>query len=408
MQFKKLKIENEAGQKLGARLDLPIDGQTVAFALFAHCFTCGKNLRAINHISRALTAVGVGVLRFDFTGLGESEGDFADTNFSSNVADLVAAADFLGREFEAPQLLVGHSLGGAAVLMAAQHIPSVTTVATIGAPCNPDHVTHLVESSRTEIEETGQACVILAGRKFTIKKQFLDDLAQQNMTQVISNLRRALLVCHAPLDNTVGVDNAAHIFLSAKHPKSFVSLDDADHLLSKSAAATYVGSMIATWASKYIMTKAPEPAATVVDNNWVTVRTGSTFRTEIRSRAGHTMIADEPISLGGTNLGPNPYDYLLASLGSCTSITLRMYANRKQWPLEAVIVRLTHDKVHAADCEACESSNRRIDYIVRELELQGPLDEKQRQRLVEIADKCPVHRTLHNEVMVKTTVTQVA
>ncbi|MEM7113697.1 MAG: alpha/beta fold hydrolase [Chloroflexota bacterium] len=404
MQFKKLTIHNEAGQKLGARLDLPVDGQPAAFAVFAHCFTCGKNLRAINHISRALTASGLAVLRFDFTGLGESEGDFADTNFSSNVADLVAAANYLAREFEAPQLLVGHSLGGAAVLMAAQHLPSVTAVVTIGAPCNPDHVTHLVESSRAEIEVTGQAEVLLAGRKFTIKKQFLDDLAQQKMTAVIANLRRALLVCHAPLDSTVGVDNAAHIFLSAKHPKSFVSLDDADHLLTKRDAAAYVGSMIATWASKYITAKPPQPAATAAENNWVAVRTGSTFRTEIRSRSGHTVIADEPIQLGGTNLGPNPYDYLLAALGSCTSITLRMYADRKKWPLTSVTVRLTHDKIHAADCAACESGKGRIDYIVRELELEGPLDDKQRQRLVEIADKCPVHRTLHNEIVVNTVV----
>lgn len=402
MQFKKLSIPNADGALLGARLDLPIDGEATAFALFAHCFTCGKNLRAITHVSRALTAVGIAVLRFDFTGLGESEGDFADTNFTSNVADLVAAANYLGQEFEAPQLLVGHSLGGAAVLMAAQHIPSVTAVATIGAPCNPEHVTHLVASSRAEIEEQGQAEVLLAGRKFTIKKQFLDDLAEQNMTQVIANLRRPLLICHAPLDNTVGVDNAAHIFLSAKHPKSFLSLDDTDHLLNQAGSATYTGQMIAAWANKYVKARKREPAETNAENNWVTVRTGSTFRTEIRSRAGHTLIADEPLSLGGTNLGPNPYDFLLASLGSCTSITLRMYANRKKWPLEAAIVRLTHDKIHAADCDACESSHRRVDRIVRELELVGPLDAKQRQRLLEIADKCPVHRTLHNEIVVQT------
>ena len=251
MAYQKVSFTNQNGAKIGARLDQP-EGEPQAYALFAHCFTCNKNLNAVRNISGALTAAGIAVLRFDFTGLGESEGDFADTNFSSNVDDLIQAADFLAQEYEAPQLMIGHSLGGAAVLQAAGRVDSVQAVATIGAPCNPAHVTHLLQSALEEIESTGVAEVLLAGRPFTIKKQFLDDLAEQKMNAVIRGLKKPLLVCHSPIDNTVGVENAAHIFTNALHPKSFLSLDNADHLLMRESDATYAGQVIAAWAGRYV------------------------------------------------------------------------------------------------------------------------------------------------------------
>ncbi len=404
MKFTKLLIENAHGEKLSARLDLPVDGEPAAYALFAHCFTCSKNLRAVTNISRALTQRGIAVLRFDFTGLGESEGDFADTNFSSNVADLVYAARYLEEHYQAPAILVGHSLGGAAVLQAAGELPGVTAVATIGAPCDPEHVSHLFDDAREEIEEKGVARVKLAGRSFTIKKQFLDDLEGQNMQERIRNLKRPLLIFHSPVDNTVGIENAAHIFQSALHPKSFISLDRADHLLNDEADSLYVGAVLAAWARKYIDLPQDNAAAPKlpVEANRTVVQTGAVkYVTDIMAN-GHPLTADEPEEVGGGNRGPSPYELLAASLGACTSMTLRMYADRKKWPLEAVTVRLTHQKIHGKDCRACETQNARIDQFEREIELLGPLDEAQKQRLLEIADKCPVHRTLHSEVIVNT------
>jgi len=406
MQSKRLSFPNHDGHALSARLDLPPDGDPIACALFAHCFTCTKNLKAINNISHALTQEGIAVLRFDFTGLGGSEGDFAETNFSTNVADLVAAAEFMESEMEAPSILIGHSLGGAAVLSAASRIPGAKAVATIAAPADPAHVKGLLQSSAEEIRETGEAEVLLAGRPFTIKKQFLDDLEQAQAEQAIANLKKALLILHSPIDNTVGIENASEIFTAAKHPKSFLSLDEADHLLTNEADSLYVGAMIATWAEKYIdvpqrQRKAIQPDTEGVMDERVVVRTEQGYRSDIIA-SGHSLIADEPEAVGGTNQGPTPYDYLLAGLGSCTSITLRMYADRKEWPMEAVTVRLRHEKLHAKDCEECESESGKIDRIEREIELTGPLDDDQVQRLLEIADKCPVHRTLHSEIVVKT------
>ncbi|MCB0712230.1 MAG: OsmC family protein [Ignavibacteriae bacterium] len=403
MNSQRIAFDNGRGQKLAARLDFPVDGTPVAWALFAHCFTCSKNLRAVGNISAALNRERIGVLRFDFTGLGESEGDFADTNFGSNVEDLVAAADYLTKTYGGPEILIGHSLGGAAVLQSAGRMKSVKAVATIGAPYNPDHVTHLLKSSLDEIEKRGEAEVELAGRKFTIRKQFLDDLDQTKMDQQIAGLNRALLILHGPLDETVGIENAASIFHAAKHPKSFVSLDTADHLLMKEEDSVYAGSLIASWARRYL--DVPEEIARIEANpadNRVVVQTGSSgYRTEILAN-GHSLIADEPLSVGGGNTGPTPYDYLVSSLGACTSMTLRMYADHKKWPLEAVIVRLKHEKVHKNDCEAGVEGGK-IDQIEREIELVGELDEEQRKRLIQIADRCPVHRTLHGEIVVKTT-----
>lgn len=399
-------ITNEAGQKLAARLDLPVDGKPVAYALFAHCFTCTKNFRAADNISAALTRERIAVLRFDFTGLGESEGDFADTNFSSNVSDLVVVAEFLQKHYEAPKILIGHSLGGTAMLQAAGQIPAAVAVATIGSPCRPDHVAKLLAGSRPIIEQTGEAEVTLAGRPFKVKKQFLEDLDERRITETVKNLRKALLIFHSPIDQIVSVDNAADIFGLAKHPKSFVSLDKADHLLSNELDSRYIGAMIETWARKYLGIDEQQTQVTVplpdLDNR-VTVRTGrEKFRTDILA-AGHGLVADEPLAVGGQNLGPNPYDLLLAGLGACTSMTLRMYADRKGWPLEAAVVRLNHNKVHAKDCEEAQSETGKVDCIEREIELIGKLDDEQRARLLEIADRCPVHRSLHSKIVVKTT-----
>ncbi len=402
MKSRKLFFEGAGGAQLAARLDSPVDGKPMAYALFAHCFTCNKNLRAVGNISRALTQEGVAVLRFDFTGLGESEGDFADTNFSSNVEDLLAAAEFMGRELQAPQLLVGHSLGGAAVLQAASRIESVKAVATIGAPCNPVHVKHILESSIDEIEAEGVARVSIAGRPFTIKKQFLDDLSDVAMKEAIRATRASINVLHAPLDDTVGVDQAGEIFMAARHPKSFVSLDKADHLLSREEDSLYAGRVIAALASRYIDLPLAKDKVQPKDKT-VTARTGAGgFLTEIRAN-GHSLTADEPASVGGTDLGPTPYELLASSLAACTSMTLRMYADHKKLSLRAAEVEVIHSKEHADDCEKDVSAgNAKIDVFKRTVKLEGDLDEKQRQRMLEIADRCPVHKTLHSAVRVQT------
>jgi len=401
MQFKKHEFKNKDGQTLSARLDLPLDGRPLAYALFAHCFTCSKNIKAIAHISRALTREGLAVLRFDFTGLGESEGDFADTNFSSNVDDLVAAADFLESNYEAPRILIGHSFGGAAVLQAAARISASTAVVTIAAPADPQHVKQALGSLTETIQSRGEADVNLAGRKFTLKKQFLDDLEFVNIKATLQNLNRALLVLHSPLDETVGIENAAQIFQAARHPKSFISLDKADHLLSDPEDSLYAGSVIAAWALKYIRARQKvEPKSDETDSQVITRIGKSGYTTDIMVE-GHSLIADEPVSKGGSGLGPAPYDYLMSGLGACTAITLRMYSDRKQWPLDGVTVKLKHQKIDAADCETCETKEGKLDQIEREIELAGPLDDQQKQRLMQIADRCPVHRTLHSEIIVK-------
>jgi len=403
MQLKKLEFKNKDGRSLSARLDLPVDGNPAAFALFAHCFTCSKNTKAIAHISRALTREGIAVLRFDFTGLGESEGDFADTNFSSNVDDLIMAADFLKSEYQAPKILIGHSLGGAAVIQAAGRIPSSKAVATIAAPADPRHLTHALGSAIQTIKSQGEAEVSLAGRTFTLKKQFLDDLQFVNMKETLKNLNRALLVLHSPIDKTVAIENAAQIFQAARHPKSFISLDTADHLLSNPQDSLYAGSVIAAWALKYIgaARQQDELKHRPADKQVITRIGKSGLVTDIVAD-GHSLVADEPISSGGSDLGPTPYDYLMAGLGACTAMTLRLYADRKDWPLDSVTVRLNHQKIHAADCQTCETKEGRLDQIERQIELAGALDDQQQNRLLQIANRCPVHRTLKSEIVIKT------
>ncbi len=391
----KFSFQNSAGQTLCGRLDLPV-GQPRATALFAHCFTCGKDLRSAGRISRALTRQGVAVLRFDFTGLGDSEGDFANTDFSSNLEDLRCAARALEARELTPEILVGHSLGGAAVLAIAGELETCRAVVTIGAPSDPEHLEKLFSEELDLIRE-GKAEVRLAGRTFTITRKFLEDIASQKLATKIQNLRRPLLVFHAPLDNVVGIENARAIFESAYHPKSFISLDTADHLLSNRRDAEYVATTLAAWASRYISEEKPSQAA----EGEVVVEELEGLTQGIFTKA-HSLLADEPERLGGANMGPTPYDLLLAGLGACTSMTLRMYARHKKIPLESVQVKLRHRRTHAQDCEQCETSEGKLDVIEREVFLQGELDQQQRTRLLEIADRCPVHKTLTGRLEIHT------
>lgn len=391
------------GAPLAARLDEPAS-PPLGYALFAHCFTCSKDTLAASRISAALVARGFGVLRFDFTGLGGSGGDFADTGFSSNVGDIVAAAAWLRAQRQAPQLLVGHSLGGTAVLAAAHQIPEARALATIGAPFEPAYVRRLLAPALPEIEAAGEAEVEIASRRFRIRAQFLEDLARSGGAEAIGRLDRALLVFHSPRDATVSIDNATKIFMAAKHPKSFVSLDDADHLLTRKEDADYVAAVLAAWASRYLGAPVAEPRPDAApEPGTVTVReTGEGRFTQEVLAGRHRLRADEPPSFGGDDTGPSPYELLLAALGACTSMTLRLYAGQKGWPLESVTVRLRHEKVHATDCAECETREGRIDRIEREIELSGALDEAQRARLLKIANRCPVHRTLRSEVWIAT------
>lgn len=388
------------GTLLAARLELPAQAP-LAFALFAHCFTCSKDSLAATRISAALTERGFGVLRFDFTGLGGSDGDFANTNFSSNIADLVAAANWMREQHQAPAILIGHSLGGAAVLAAASEIAEAVAVATIGAPFDPGHIKHLFADAAPAITANGEAEVTLAGRKFNIRKQFLDDLAEHSSRERIGTLHKALLIFHSPRDTTVDIENAAQIFMAAKHPKSFVSLDTADHLLTGKADAAYVAAVLAAWASRYVKGNDRPAAATTAGSVSVSETREGKF-TQTISAGTHYARADEPVSVGGDDSGFTPYDLLLAGLGACTSMTLRMYADQKKWPLQQVSVSLRHEKIHAQDCADCETREGKVDQIEREITITGELDDAQRARLLEIADKCPVHRTLHSEVAIRT------
>ena len=397
MPAERFDFPNAHGQSLSALLDRPAE-EPRAYALFAHCFTCGKDTRAAKRIADGLTALGIAVLRFDFTGLGSSEGEFANTTFSSNIADLVAAANELRRRARAPAILIGHSLGGTAVLAAAAEVAEARAVVTIAAPSDPTHVTGLFKDRLDEIAAKGEIEATLAGRQFRISRGFVDDLAEHKLVDRIANLRKALLIFHSPTDEIVGIDNASRIFAAAKHPKSFVSLAGADHLLSRRSDADYVANVIRAWAERYL--DMPQLAAQPPhDPNTVVVReTGQgRFQQAITVRAHH-FLAD----VGGLDSGPGPYDLLLAGLGACTAMTLRLYAERKALPLERVTVALSHSRIHAADCETCETKEGMVDRIERTIALRGNLDAEQRERLLEIADKCPVHRTLTSEVDIRT------
>lgn len=400
MAIKRITFPGHDGGTLDARLDLP-DGPHLATALFAHCFTCGKDIPAARRISARLAGMGIAVLRFDFTGLGHSEGEFSNTSFTSNVDDLFAACRYLDAEGMPPALLIGHSLGGAAVLKAASEMEQIKGVVTIGAPFDPGHVTHNFADALPEIISKGSAEVSLGGRPFRIGKSFVEDVAKGELTSAISNLKSALLVMHAPKDAIVGIENASQIFLAAKHPKSFVTLDDADHLITRPEDAEYAAEIIATWASRYLPLKPPAPPPGAPEG---IVRVAEAdpegFLQDVNSGPNHHTVADEPEAYGGTNRGMSPYGFLSAGLGACTSMTIRMYARRKGWPLEHVSVDVSHDKVHAQDAET--GSGDKIDTWRRRIKLSGDLSEDQRQRLLQIADKCPVHRTLERSSEVLT------
>ncbi|MGR3502884.1 bifunctional alpha/beta hydrolase/OsmC family protein [Pseudaestuariivita sp.] len=390
--MKPFKFKGMQGHTLAGRLDMP-QGKPLATALFAHCFTCTKDIAAARRIAQRLTTMGIAVLRFDFTGLGHSEGEFENTHFTSNVGDLVAAATALETVDMAPALLIGHSLGGAAVLKAAGDIPSAKAVVTLGAPFDPGHVTHNFEGALAEIEGRGRAEVSLAGRPFTISRDFVEDVRAQSLGPAIADLKKALLVLHAPQDATVSIDNAAEIFTAAKHPKSFVTLDTADHLISDPGDAEYAADVIATWVKRYVPLTVPAPPIGAPEGIVrVSEADADGFLQDVNAGPYHHVRADEPEAYGGTNRGMTPYGFLSAGLGACTSMTIRMYARRKKWPLRHVSVDVSHDKVHAQDAGVAGSEN--IDSFLRRITLEGPLSPDQRARLMEIADKCPVHRTM--------------
>lgn len=386
------------GQYLAGLLETP-DQKTRAYVLFAHCFTCGKDIAAASRISRFLVQHGFAVFRFDFTGLGNSDGDFANTNFSSNTEDLLSAAHFLEKNYQAPQLLIGHSLGGAAVLAMASQLPKVKAVVTIGAPYEASHVIHNFDAHLDKIEQSGSAKVSLGSREFTIKKQFLDDLRNQT-TEHIQHLNKALLVLHSPIDLTVDISDAEKIYKAAKHPKSFVSLDTADHLLSKSIDSEYVAQTISGWASRYL--PAPEISTVNITKGHVLVaELDHKFQQEVFSDSHH-WYADEPTQSGGKNSGPDPYEHLLAALGTCTAMTIRMYADHKKIPLQHVEVSLSHERNYLNDADKASEHDEKIESLLRKVQLFGPLSDNEKKRLMEIADRCPVHRTLHNNPQILT------
>ena len=402
MPTERFQFAGSEGQQLAAALDTP-DGAIQAYALFAHCFTCGKDVLAARRIAAALAAKGIAVLRFDFTGLGSSEGDFANATFSSNVADLVRAADHLRATRQAPAILIGHSLGGAAILAAAGQIPDARAVVTIAAPSDPAYVTHLFRDRIADIRKHGKVEVQLAGRPFHITSEFLDDIAENGLMSRVTNLHKGLLIMQSPTDDTVGIDNATKIFVAARHPKSFVSLAGADHLLSQRRDSSYVADVIAAWAERYVEPVAAEPADLGEVPRMVVVRETRESKFQQTVTIGpHKMLADEPVAAGGQDSGPGPYDYLLAGLGACTSMTMRLYADRKTLPMERVTVTLKHSKIHAQDCAECETKAGMLDQIERVIQIEGALDADQRKRLMEIADKCPVHRTLTSEIHIVT------
>jgi uncharacterized OsmC-like protein/pimeloyl-ACP methyl ester carboxylesterase len=403
MPTERFQFTGSDGQQLAASLDLP-EREPLAYALFAHCFTCGKDVLAAKRIATTLAAKGIAVLRFDFTGLGSSEGDFANSTFSSNVADLVRAADHLRETRRAPAILIGHSLGGAAILAASSKIPDARAVVTIAAPSDPAHVTGLFKDRIEDIRKHGNVEVSLAGRPFHITREFLDDIAEHGLMAHVAKLHKALLIMHSPTDDTVGIDNATHIFVAARHPKSFVSLAGADHLLTGRRDAAYVADVIAAWAERYIDPAVSEPAADLGEapRNVVVRETRNSKFQQTVSIGPHQMLADEPVAAGGEDSGPGPYDFVLAGLGACTSMTMRLYADRKALPLERVTVTLKHSKIYAEDCAECETKAGMLDQIDRTIAMEGALDADQRQRLMEIADKCPVHRTLTSEIHIVT------
>lgn len=398
----RVQFENRSQHKLSGILHTPDTAPIMAYALFAHCFTCTKSIHAATNIVNTLAQQGIATLRFDFTGLGGSKGAFADSNFSTNIEDLVDAAEFLAQEYKAPQLLVGHSLGGTAMLAASQQIDSARAVASIGSPANPEHILHLLTEHLQELEHSGSADVDLAGRSFTFKQEFVDDARAHEINY--RRLNKALMVMHSPIDDTVSIDEAGKIFANAMHPKSFVSLDKADHLLSNAGDSAYVGDVLASWAMRYLDI-APVDEDQADDGVLVSAKTRQGFLCTVQA-GSHQLLADEPKSFGGTDLGPTPYDYLAGALGTCTAMTLNMYARHKKLKLDNVDVRVKHRRIHAEDCVDCEKQSGQVDVLSRDISVHGDLTDDQRQRLLQIADRCPVHKTLENEIKIESNLAQ--
>jgi putative redox protein len=402
IKTEKITFPGSLGDPLAARLDSPV-GEIKAYALFVHCFTCSKDFLAASHISSTLVDKGIAVLRFDFTGLGKSEGEFSNTNFSSNIEDIKAAIDFMSSEGKTPQILIGHSLGGSAILRAAESAPELRALVTINAPSDPSHLRHLFKNSLQEIESQGYAKVVLAGREFNIQKQFLDDLEKHKSLAYLQNIHAAFLIFHSPQDNIVDVDNAKSIFTAARHPKSFISLYEADHLLTRPADAIYVADVITSWVNRYLLEEKKLTLSQTKNNEVIITEMEAGKFTQLIQVGEHTLLADEPLDVGGSNKGPGPYDLILASLGACTSMTLRMYATRKNIPLKGVHVILSHEKVYNDDLSNCVDKNERLDLIYRVIHLKGDLSSEQKDDLLRIADKCPVHKTLTQPSIIKTT-----
>ena len=378
MSYIKVQFPNGRGQTLSGRIDLPLNKYIDGYAIFAHVFTGHKNLIAAKYISRALTMQNIAVLRFDFTGLGESEGAFSDTNFSSNIEDIIAAANFLEKEYQAAEIIIGQSLGGAASIFAAERIESIKAIATIAAPSEPEHVMHLFGCSKEDILDDGSAEVNIGGRNYTIKKQFIEDVQLKKMSTKIKDLRKAIMIMHSPQDEIVEIENAAKIYHSAFHPKSFVTLDGADHMLTNKKDAFYAGTVIASWVKRYI--DIPEREELETTHQVIARLDGSKFTTEIKA-GKHVLVADEPKSLGGNDYGPTPYDLLNASLSACTAMTLKMYAKRKNWDLQEAKVHISFSREHEKDMEE-GGSTKRIEKFEKVLELEGNLDDAQKKRLL--------------------------
>jgi len=396
----RIKIPTEGKNFLAAKLELPIDKKPHNFAIFAHCFTCNKDLHPVKNISRALTENGFGVLRFDFTGLGESPGDFSETNFSSNLEDLFRIEEYLSKNYKSPTLIVGHSLGGAAAIIGGAKIETVRAIATIGAPASIPHVKHLINDSLDEINTKGFANVSIGGRPFKLKKQFIDDLEKNDVKTVLNKINKAILIVHSPQDSIVGIDNATQIYHAAKHPKSFVSIDGADHLLMNPIDSVYVGNVIGSWATRYVESSDEN----ILDSPYqVSGYLGEEEKFTMQIKAGdHNFTADEPKEVGGNDFGPSPYELLSGSLAACTAMTLRVYADHKKWDLQEVYVHIERDKKHLEDCKDCENPNAKIDHFIKHIELIGELDDTQRKRLLQIAEKCPVNKTLKSSVNTET------
>lgn len=396
-----ISFTNKTGKKLDGRLELPVTGKPYAYAIFAHCFTCDKTSKAATLISRALAKKNIGVLRFDFTGIGESEGEFKDTTFSSDAADIVSAANFLRDNYSAPQLLIGHSLGGTASIIASANIPEVSAVCTIGSPAEPDHIKDLFTESEEQIKKEGKVIMDIGGRPFIVSKKFLEDIDTINLGEILRNHDNAILILHSPADKIVDISNASKLFYKAKEPRSFISMDNADHLLTNRSDSEYAGEIISSWSTRYIK---GEPYQNLKTDKQAVVRIGTEkYYTEIIA-GEHQMVGDEPVRMGGKDLGPTPYDYLVVALGTCTAMTLRMYADHKGLPVDEVIVHLEHYKTHKEDCD-CEGGEK-LDKILREIKIEGDLTEEQHNRMLQIADRCPVHKTLKEGVDVSTSIVE--